>query len=110
MQYTTPTKISEEQYQNSQIAINRENGDHWLCYSASNGVHLDKRLWIGNDKESLMNTEFDPDLKENSEVTSIDVVGESGEDVEIEAIVFQTKHSWNRLDLEDLEKGIISWR
>ena len=103
---TKPTKITKEQYKKGFFAIDRQNADHWFV-----NHHDDIRLWVGQYHESLINTNHDmlSGEMQSAEINGIIVIDENGQEKEIEAITFDTKDSYNDLDLELLEEGKISW-
>lgn len=103
---TTPTKITNEQYEKGFFAINRANGDHWFINSYDNIV-----LWVGNSMDGLTNvySDYMSGELDGGEINGVDVVDESGNEVEIEAITLPTSSAYHPLDLEKLEQGIIAW-
>ena len=107
-QLTKPTTITQEQYDNATFAINRETAEHWLIYNDCNGNQ--QCLFVGADESSLSVSEREIYTGElNAQVEAVDVIGTSGEDVEIEAIVFDVSESGAALDLDALAEGTIEW-
>ena len=102
---TKPTKITEEQYRKGFLAVNRQNGDIWFV-----NEHDDIRLWLGQYPEDVSGYESDMMKGElNAQVEGVGVIGENGEEMDIEAIVFGVEDAPGRIDLEYLEEGKIRW-
>jgi hypothetical protein len=106
---TTPTQLTELQYDNAVFAIDRENADHYLMYgNVGSENNLENSLWVCRDVDSLNNT--NPNDQPSYEVVGVDVIGEDGIEKEIEAVTFSTKESNSGLDLESLSQGKIEWK
>ena len=108
MDYTIPTRISQKQYKHAMLAVNRENGDHWLFWGEENAPTIfTHKLWVGR-YESALNDNYE-DL-DGAEVQSVDVVDGHGNEEEIEAWTYKAKQTHvNELDLGALAEGKIRW-
>lgn len=104
---TIPTIITPAQYENAMLAVNRENGDHWIFWATNASTVFDKHLWLCREPSALNESYHD---LEGAEVNSVDVTDENGNTVEIEAWTFNAsqKHV-NGLDLDALAEGEVRW-
>lgn len=104
---TKPTKITETEYKNSTIAIDEHTGDVWL--KTKTGI----TLWVGRYTEDIEPCQADLTKMVDGDFLAVrdqvEVVGESGEDVMIEAIVYDAENYYGKIDLDYLEEGKIKW-
>lgn len=104
---TTKHNISEKEYQNSKIAIDENTGDVWL--KTKTGI----TLWVGRYPEDIEPCQADLTEMVDGDFLAVrdqvEVVGENGEDVMIEAIVYDAENYEGKIDLEYLEEGKIRW-
>ena len=104
---TIPTKITQKQYENATLAVDRSNGDHWLFWASDGSTVYDKMLWLCRNQSALSENYADLD---RAEVQGIDVTDENGNLIEIEAWTFRAKQLHvNELDLEALADGEVKW-
>lgn len=89
------------------LAVNRENGDHWLFWATDASTVFDRKLWLCRDQSALNENYAELD---RSEVTTVDVTDENGNDEEIEVWWFKAKQTHvNSLDLDALAEGEVKW-
>jgi hypothetical protein len=104
---TIPTIITPSQYENAMLAVNRENGDHWIFWAKNASTVFDRHLWLCRDQSAVNESYHD---LERAEVNSVDVTDENGNTVEIEAWTFKASQKYvNCLDLEALAEGKVKW-
>ena len=99
---TNPTIITEAQYNGAFIAVTRSNADVYLLWD--NGT---KCLWLGRDEANW--DDFNPYTNPNCEVSEESVIDDTGTWVDVECFVCPTEKCLNRLDLDLLAEGKISW-
>ena len=104
---TVPTTISEAEYKNSKIAIDENTGDVWLKTKTGTTI------WVGRYSEDIEPCQADLTKIVDGDFLAVrdqvEVVGENGEDVMIEAIVYDAENYEGKIDLEYLEEGKIRW-